>query len=228
MKKFVIALVPVALIALMNLWVFSNRDRFPDPIAMHWGANGQPDGFGSLETHMLWVNIGLGLVAVIWFAVSVIRTPTALRRLFQFIVGYLFVLLSLIMLQTLLIQIDLPTSQGAELGLWVFLLIVPVIFLIPLMLSRPEVVVTDNVAVKLRGLSFLNLPIDEISVASEDQVRASDFGGWGIRYAAKTTAFVPSSGPALLLTLKDESKVLIRSDRAGELASQINNQRNAK
>ena len=228
MKKFLVSLAPIALIALMNLWVFSNRERFPDPLAIHWGASGEPDGFGTLDTHMLWVNIGLGMVVTFWVAVSFIRTPVAMRRLFQLVIGYLFALLSLIMLQTLLVQLDQPSSQGAELGLWVFVFVLPVFGLIPLLLAKPTIEIADELVVRLRGISFLRVPLADIANASEAALRARDFGGWGIRYASKTTAFVPNSGPALLLELHDGSRVLIRSDQAQDQAREINQNRKTK
>lgn len=228
MKKFLVALAPIALIALLNLWVFGNRERFPDPIAIHWGASGQPDGFGTLGNHMFWVNIGLGMVAIFWVAVSFIKTPVAMRRLFQLVIGYLFALLGLIMLQTLLVQLDQPSSQGAELELWIFVFILPVFGLIPLLLAKPVIEIADEVVVRLRGISFLKVPLVDIENASEAELRAMDFGGWGIRYASKTTAFVPSSGPALLLELRDGSRVLIRSDQAQDQAREINQNRKTK
>lgn len=221
MRKFLVAIAPVFLILGLNLWAQANQARFPDPLATHWGITGQADGFASLETHLLWVNIGLGVVAAIWLLVSLIQVPAALRKLFQGIVGYLFAFLFVVMTQTLWMQLDVTDSSETRFGLELFVLMLPALLLVPLMLSKPAVSVGDEVKVSLRGLTFLSLELTEIRAARAGTVRAGDFGGWGIRYANKTTAFVPSSGPALELELQNGTKVLVRSDAADDLATEI-------
>lgn len=221
MKKLVLALTPLLAIVALNVFAFANAERFPNPMATHWGLNGQADGFASLETHMAWTNFGLGLVALIWLVVAVIKTPAAIKRIFLLIVGYLFTVLFVMMTYLLVIQLDVTDPAETSFGGWILLFLVPVLGLIPLMLARPRVEISDQVEVRLRGFAILRLPLSEISQAQVGDVRASDFGGWGIRYSNKTTAFVPSSGPALLLVLADQTKVLIRHDQPQQLVDQI-------
>lgn len=227
MKKFLVAVFPILLIAALNLWAMANRGRFPDPLATHWGISGQPDGFGTLETHLFWVNLALGMVATFWVIVSIMQVPQALKRMFQLILGYLFVMLGLIFTQTLLIQLDLPSAQDAVLGMWVLAMIVPLLALVPLMLAKPEISIDQDLVVRLRGLVLLRVPLKDIASARASEVRAGDFGGWGIRYAQKTTAFIPSSGPALEVELSEGAKVLVRTDSPAQLAERILNQRNS-
>lgn len=56
---------PLALTALAAVVLVLWLPRMPDPIATHWGASGEPDGFGSPLTN-LWVSlaIGIGMTAV--------------------------------------------------------------------------------------------------------------------------------------------------------------------
>jgi hypothetical protein len=62
----------------------------PDPVAIHWGAGGQPDGFGSFAASSFAVTLGVGLptslllAAIVWFAGNAATT----RRLMSgFTVG---------------------------------------------------------------------------------------------------------------------------------------------
>ena len=225
MRKLLLGIAPATLI--IALWVFvdQSRDRFPDPIASHWGLSGQPDGFSDLDTHLVWSTAALVLVWAIWFLVAVIKLPRAIRVLFLLITGYLFAILFLLMLQTFVSQLDVLDASEVALGLEFLLLLIPVFLLIPVMLSKPSIEVSEKLVVRLAGFPFLKLGYHEISAASESEVRAGDFGGWGIRYANKTTAFVPSSGKALKLELVDGSKILIRSDSSAELVDKIETRR---
>ena len=221
MKKVFLGLAPFVAVGALNLWAFANEDRFPNPMATHWGLNGQADGFAPLETHMAWTNFGLGLVALIWLVVAVIKTPTAIKRIFLLIVGYLFSVLFVMMAYLLVIQLDVTDPAQTSFGGWILLFLIPIFGLIPLMLARPIVEVSDRVEVRLRGFPILQVPLSDVAQAQVGDVRASDFGGWGIRYSNKTTAFVPNSGPALELMLADQTKVLIRHDRPQQLVDQI-------
>ena len=220
-------LAPLPTVLVAGLWLFveQNRDRFPNPIASHWDISGQPDGFSDLNTHLAWSTGALALVAAIWFVVTVIKTPRAIKVLFLVIVGYLFAILFLLMLQTFLAQLDVADASEVVLGPEFLLLLVPVFFLVPVMLSKPKIEVSEWLVVRLAGFPFLKLNYSEIKSASESKVDAKEFGGWGVRYANKTTAFIPNSGEALELDLVDGSRVLIRSDSSASLAKEINARR---
>lgn len=228
MKKLLLILIPFLPIAVLNIWAEINRERFPNPMAIHWGITGEPDGFASLETHLFWVNLVLGMLATIWLLITFSNTPRALKRMFQLIFGLVYVLLSLMLWQTLVGQLDLPNAQDARFGFELLIWLVPIFGIAPLLLSKPQVQVSDRLSISLRGIPFLKLQYSEIESAKPSKVAARDFGGWGIRYAKKTTAFVPSSGPALELVLAGGARVLVRTDDATELAAQIESRRSGK
>ena len=221
MKKLFLGLTPFVAVGALNLWAFANEDRFPNPMATHWGITGQPDGFASLVTHMTWTNFGLGLVALIWLIVTFIKTPVAIKRIFLLIVGYLFAVLFLLMTYLLVIQLDVTDPTAIRFGGWMLLFLAPVLGLLPLMLSMPKVTISEQLKISLLGFPLLTLDLAQVNGAAISKVRASDFGGWGLRYANKTTAFVPSSGSALQLDLQDGTKVLIRNDDPQELVDLI-------
>jgi hypothetical protein len=79
------------------------------------------------------------------------------------------------------------------------------------LLSMPEVVVDENVQVRLRGFNIMSFSPEEIVSAYVGVVSARDFGGWGIRLTARKIGFVPSKGPAVKLNLQDGTEVSIRS-----------------
>jgi hypothetical protein len=90
-------------------------------------------------------------------------------------------------------------------------LIVCVPVLLIFLLATPEIVVGENVDVKLRGFRVMSFTPAEIVSATEGVVSAREFGGWGIRLTARKIGFVPSKGPAVKLNLQDGTEVSIRS-----------------
>lgn len=221
MRRMVFALAPFMVLAALNIWAYANKDRFPSPMATHWGIDGRADGFASLETHLLGINLGLGTVAAIWLIAFLIRLPSAIRTFLLLIVGYIFVVLFVLMAQTLLQQLDLADPSQSRIGIELLLLLLPLLALFPIVLAWPKVSIGESVDVSLRGIRFLSLPLSVVSAARSSTAKAADFGGWGLRYANKTTAFVPRSGPALELELANGSKILIRVDNPDQLVQEI-------
>lgn len=54
------AVVPLSFTLAAGAWVLSFADELPDPVAVHWGADGRPDGFGSLAS-----SVGLILIVAL-------------------------------------------------------------------------------------------------------------------------------------------------------------------
>lgn len=78
--------VPLLFAAGAVIWVFSFAGELPDPVAVHWGANGRPDGFGTWQSA-----IGImSLVAVLMCALAAVigiglGRAAATRRLSVFL-----------------------------------------------------------------------------------------------------------------------------------------------
>lgn len=223
MKRILLALSPVALVA--ALWIFAtqNISRFPDPMAIHWGITGAPDGFASFESQLVLTTAVLGLVGMLWAGVVFLnRIPRTVKVLFLAIVGSIWLLLFFLFVYTFAIQLDLEDARQANLSIVVLLatLIFP-LALVPWVLAKPKIEVGEQFKVRYWGIPLLNLNYSEILSAGVGSVRARDFGGWGIRFANRTTAFMPSSGLALELHLQAGERILIRSDQAESLVREI-------
>jgi hypothetical protein len=89
------------------------------------------------------------------------------------------------------------------------------------LLAMPEIVVGENVEVKLRGFSVMNFPPEEIVSADVGTVSAREFGGWGVRLTTRKIGFVPSKGPAVKLNLQDGTEVSIRSKDPQAIVRQV-------
>lgn len=222
MKRFLVSLAPF--LAILSLWAYAyeNQDRFPNPVAIHWGISGEPDGFADLQTHLLATTFALGIPAILWLVVVQMRKiPFVIRRLFLAIVGYLFVVLYFLMLRTFSIQLDLQDASSAQLGLEMLLWLIPFFALVPWLLTMPKVELSELVTVRYWGIPLLRIDFGEIVKVSTVFAKGSEFGGYGIRYSRGTTALLPSKGQALLLELVSGGRILIRSNQAPELAKQI-------
>ena len=230
MKRFLLAASPIALIAALWIFVDQNRARFPDPIAIHWGITGAPDGFASLDSQILLTTSTLGLVGFLWVTVVFItRIPKTVKILFLAIVGSVWLLLFFLFAYTFAIQLDLKDAREAELSIFVLVAILAFpLLLLPWVFAKPKIAVGERLWVRYWGVPLLSLDLSEIQSATIGQVRATDFGGWGIRYANRTTAFMPSSGQALELNLVAGERILIRTDRADELIRHIGDAKGSK
>ncbi len=79
--------IPVLTLAATVLALWSWRNDLPNPIATHWSASGEPDGFSSVGATMAWL-IGLGIAviaAAIWGALA--QSAAAVRSIVPLIVG---------------------------------------------------------------------------------------------------------------------------------------------
>ena len=210
--------------AMASIWVYvaQNQDRFPNPVAIHWDLTGQPDAFADLQTNLVITTIALGIPAVLWLVVVQLgKIPMVIRRLFLGIVGYIFGILFLLMFRTFAVQLDLQDARSAELGLEMMLWLIPFVALVPWLLSMPRVELKDSLSIRYWGIPLLRIRFEEVAKVSTTFARGSEYGGYGIRYARGTTAFLPSKGQAVILELWSGGRILIRSNNASELAKQI-------
>lgn len=223
MKKMLLALTPFFFIASFWFFVQSNSQSFPNPVAIHWGITGEPDGFGSLGDQLAISIFTLSAVGLIWMALVYLgQIPTSVRIMFLAVTGSLWLVLYGIFNYTLVIQLGLPDARDARIGILFFLvlLIIPLL-LVPWLLSKPQIVVGDKFRVSYWNIPLFKTEYNQIEFAGEAEARARDFGGLGVRYANKTTAFIPSGGPALELRLKTGERILIRTDSAAELVREL-------
>jgi len=223
MPKALLSSIPVVLMLALFGFVTTQRERFPNPIAIHWGLTGKPDGFATLDSQLALVVGIMGFVSLIWIAIIYLKPiPQPVRVLFLAIVGMLWLLLFGIFVHTFLIQLDLADARQANIGIGflVFTLAIPIL-LVPWLLARPVIEVGERFKVRYWGIPLLSVDYVSMRQVTISHVRARDFGGWGVRYANKTTAFIPSSGLALELELESGEKILVRTNQAEAFAKAI-------
>ncbi len=223
MKRALTALVPAIFVALFWFFVSTNRSNFPDPLAIHWGLSGEPDGFGSLDGQLLMVSLVLLLVGGLWAGIVYLRRiPSSVRALFLVITGIIWMLLFVVFSYTFLVQFGLSDARdaGIDIVFFVLLLTIPLLVL-PWLMSKPKIELGGQLRVYYWKVPMLRLRYKEVSSVEVVDARARDFGGWGIRYANRTTAFLPNSGPGVLLNLAGGERVLIRTDDASGIAQEI-------
>jgi hypothetical protein len=227
MPRVFLSALPIAMLLGLFFWISANSQLFPDPVAIHWSLNGEPDGFASLDSHLTMIIGVMAFVTLIWVAVVYLKPiPQSVRVLFLAIVGVLWLLLFGIFSHTMLIQAGLQDASQARIGSWFLLatLSIPLI-LIPWILAKPQLEVADRFRVRYWGVPLLSVEFSSISDLAISEVRPRDFGGWGIRYANKTTAFIPSSGQALEMRLESGERILVRTNKAAELVQEIDAKR---
>ena len=193
----------------------------PDPIAIHWGFDGKPDGFSdarfyTLSTTFTYVGL-LGLLAYFGFGIRRRLLQPLLFGITGFVALFVFILISF----TTLMQIGLAAEQAViEPWILISLLVVP-LAMISLALGSPKVLLGDDLRVQVRGLTLLRLSFSELLSVELTELRARDYGGLGIRYARKTLAFVSTPGAGVLITTRFGESVAIRSKNAEVLLAAI-------
>jgi hypothetical protein len=214
-RKINVWVVPPVVIAALQLLIFQldAAGQLPNPMAIHWGITMQPDGFvsaGEFAVTAIVIQLALWLPAVaaeIWP-----KSKVRIRNLAILVFAIVFWSISLIVYLSVFIQVGASEASEVDFPWPVFvgiLLMVPALLFF--LLSMPEVVVDENVQVRLRGFNIMSFSPEEIVSAYVGVVSARDFGGWGIRLTARKIGFVPSKGPAVKLNLQDGTEVSIRS-----------------
>jgi hypothetical protein len=207
-----------------SVWVLwlESQGLLPELLAAHWGASGKADGFASATEHLIWANFAL-LLGSTMVAISALlpRIHPTMRKLLLGITGYFAVFIYGLMIYVVASQIGVSDSSSVELGLEILWFIAPVLLLTPMMLSMPKASLSDKLRIQLWGLTFLSLGYQEISRVSASQVKPSQFGGLGIRFAKGKVAFIPSKGPAIEILTKNGEVILVRSNQAENLIAAI-------
>ncbi len=223
MKRIFVSIATLGPIA-YTLWVLwlESSGLLPEVLATHWGASGVADGFASVSEHLIWSNIAL-VLASLMFGVSALlpRIHPAMRRLLLGITGYFGLFIYGLMIYVIAAQIGLSDASSVRLGLEIIWFVLPVLLLTPMMLSMPKVVLADVVKVQLWGITMLKLEYRDIAAISATEVKPSQFGGWGIRFANGVVAFIPSKGPALSITTGAGEVILVRSNQVENLIAAL-------
>ena len=209
---------------LYSLWVFwlSNQDLLPEVLATHWGVSGKADGFASVSEHLIWSNIALVLGSAMVAASGLLpRIHPAMRRLLLGVTVYFALFIHGLMIYVIAAQIGLSDASSVQLGLEILWFVLPVLLLTPMMLSMPKVSLSDKLRIQLWGITFLGLDFQEIAQIQASEVKPSQFGGLGIRFAKGKVAFIPSKGPAIEITTKAGEVILVRSNQVQSLVAAI-------
>ena len=209
---------------LYSAWVLwlSNQDLLPQVLATHWGVSGKADGFASVSEHLIWSNIALVLASSL-VAVSALlpKIHPAMRRLLLGATVYFALFIHGLMIYVIAAQIGLTDASSVRLGLEILWFILPVLLLTPMMLSMPKVSLSEKLRIQLWGVTFLGLEYQEIAQIKASEVKPSQFGGLGIRFAKGKVAFIPSKGPAIEITTKAGEVILVRSNQVQNLMAAI-------
>jgi hypothetical protein len=223
MKKMLWS-VPLVGVVLYNLWVLwlESENLLPDPLATHWGVDGVADGFSDVAGHLVWANFALLIFSalIVWVEVQR-KIHKSVQRLLVAIIGYFTLFIFGLMISVVWIQIGLSDASQVRFGAEVIWFLLPVLALIPLMLSMPKVVIGRDFQVRLWGITFLKLSFGEITSVSERFIRPSDFGGWGLRMGRDSVAFIPSKGPALEILTSSGQVILVRSNQVENLIAAV-------
>jgi hypothetical protein len=140
------------------------------------------------------------------------KSKIRIRNLVILVFGIVFWLVTAILCVSLFIQVGATDAAAVDFPWPVFaVLLLSILFLLGFLLSMPEVVVGENVQIRLRGLTTMSFEPEEIVSASVGVVSAREFDGWGIRLTTRKIGFVPSKGPAVKIYLQDGTEVSIRS-----------------
>ena len=203
--------------------ILGSQGLLPDPVAIHWGVTGEADGFMSLGSYLGLIGVGFAFFWAGLVALELVpMRARLLRPLLKGFAGYLYVFILALMALTTFLQIGGDRNQPSNVGLWILLIFIPVGFLIWLLLGTAKVSLGEFLEVRLRGVKVISIPGKEVTGIKVSDLKGKDFGGWGLRYASKTLAFIPNSGPAVVFELSWGEKIAIRSDDAVDLGKTLN------
>lgn len=220
--KFLVLFAPMAIFNLWVLWL-NQQELLPSEIATHWGISGKADGFAGLIEHLAWSNFALAvafgiLAIVLWYP----KIYPSLRKLLVIIVGYFATFITALMIYIIWIQIGVEDASSVQLDGWfVPVLILPVLLMVPMLLTPATVVLGERLEVRIWGMRFLKLEFSQIRGVSSEFIKPSQFGGWGLRVSGGKVAFISSKGPALRIDTENGEVILIRSNQVENLIAAI-------
>ena len=207
-----------------SAWVYwlESQGLLPEPLATHWGASGKADGFATASEHLIWANFALLLAsAMVGVSALLPRIHPTMRRLLLAITSYFAAFMYGLMIYVVAAQIGVSDASSVELGLGILWFILPVLLLTPMMLSMPKVSLSDKLRIQLWGITFLAMDYQEIAQVSAAELKPSQFGGLGIRFAKGKVAFIPSKGSAIEILTKNGEVILVRSNQVENLIAAI-------
>lgn len=122
------------------------------------------------------------------------------------------------------IQLDIDDASGARIDLgWMLALLIPIALLLVLLLGKPRLKLESNrLVARSLGLALVAIDLGDITQVDTQMIKASQFGGWGLRVNARgELALIPSSGLAIRISRKDLPDVFIRTDEAVKIAKEL-------
>lgn len=205
---------------LVSQWIDSGQ--LPSQLAIHWGFNGVPDGFGDSRA-VLFAATALYLTLILGLILSgALPRRRLLKPMLFGLLSFLFAFFYLGFGLTIALQIDRSdqelTLEPLMLAGFLFVLIALSVFLL---LGNPAVSVGSEVAVRVRGVPILRLSLSEITGVELVQLRPRDFGGVGIRYARRTLALIPSAGSGILIHTDFGESIAVRTEDPQGLQAQL-------
>jgi uncharacterized membrane protein len=203
----------LTIVFLVGSFSLASTGLLPDPVAIHWGVNGQADQFLDLNSYLWLVTISFlsylsGLVAL---EASGVKAKLLKPLMKSLLVGLFFFIL-LVVITTTLLQAGLDTDESLFIGQWFLLVLIPVAIMVWLFSAKPSLRVQEILEIRLRGVVLLTVPLSAIESVSRINLQARDYGGWGLRYASNTLAFIPNSGAAVLIKLDWGEDIAVRMD----------------
>ncbi len=222
-RAVVLIVYPIATLAfIFTTFYLGTQGLVPDPVAVHWGVTGQADGFMSLASYLWIIGIGFGLLWAGQLALELVpMRARLLRPLLKGFSGYLYGFILVLLVLTTMLQVGGDASQPANVGLWILLIFIPIGVLIWLVLGKPSVALEDSLDIRLRGVRVISIPEKDVVGVSLGDLKGREFGGWGLRYASRTLAFIPDSGPAVFFDLSWGERIAVRMDDAAEMAKTL-------
>jgi len=191
----------------------------PDPVAIHWGLNGQADGFVALDSYLLVVAPAILIPWVLQVLFYVLQKNVPLiRKFITAVLSIIYWMLFVLMFSVTANQVGLLDSAQSTfpVSLMAFLLV-----LIPVSLwfslAFPSIELGNELVVKLRGIKVLSVPMKEVIAVETASMSSWNFGGLGIRVSGKTLAFIPSKGEGVVFSLNTGEKIAVRSKQASEM-----------
>ena len=196
------AVAPIVVAAVGIAIMLSWSAELPDPVAIHWNASGEPDGFGSLTGLALMIGgIAAGFGAIVTLATLFQSAGVYTRTLLGSSV-WLSTLITVGVVGSVHMQRGLADARdvgdGAGIGLWLaggavggLLLAVPAALLAP----RATLVAHDEAATPALGLAKQERAVWSRSAAPQSLLFAALFGGIFVMLGVVTVTLAVSGEP---------------------------------
>jgi len=217
-------LIPVAAFAWFYSWVHSldAEGLLPDPVATHWGPDGQADGFSSLSEQMVFAGAAFLIPGAIWALVLLYpKITSSIRIVLMMVVAVLFGTMAGIQIEAIRSQIGLLDARDSVLEFPFVVVFAPVAVLVILFLAKPRLEVGSSLTVYLRGIAMFRTEYSQLESVSKSTASWKSYGGLGLRVSGKKVAFLPSSGDVIELVTNRGETVVVRTDNADQELKEI-------